>query len=140
MVELRVNGVTKARSEIAPGVNVVPGLYQISINDLVKVEANDSVEILWTGDGDAVLYTLASGVHWTGMYLGSGALTPPMCQFDGQTYEYPGSCRLYYQCPNDGPIEVASCCPGVYSPSAEACISEDEADVGALCPPKDLCS
>merc|ERR1719510_624524 len=34
VVELRVNGVTKARSEIAPGVNVVPGLYQISINDL----------------------------------------------------------------------------------------------------------
>ena len=87
-----------------------------------------------------MLYTQSLGVHWTGEYLGSGALTPPMCEADGVTYEYPGSCRLYYQCPNDGPIEVASCCPGIYSPSAEACISEDEADVGALCAPKDLCS
>ena len=77
MVGLVVNGDAKASSEIAPGANIVVGLYQISLNTLVKLEANDNVEIRWIGDGDAVLYSQAIGVHWTGMYLeSSGAHTP----------------------------------------------------------------
>ena len=51
---------------------------QISLNTLVELEAGDDVEIRWGGAGDAVLYSQAVGVHWTGMHLGpslgSGAL------------------------------------------------------------------
>ena len=78
MVGLVVNDVAKASSEIAPGVNAVVGLYQISLNTLVELEADDNVEIRWIGDGDAVLYSQAIGVHWTGMHMGmmgSGART-----------------------------------------------------------------
>ena len=57
VVELRINDTVKARSEVAPGVNVVAGLYQISLNDLVQVVPGDLVEIRWIGDGDAALFT-----------------------------------------------------------------------------------
>ena len=71
VVGLYVNDAAKAVSEIAPGVNAVAGLYQISLNTLVELEAGDDVEIRWGGAGDAVLYSQAVGVHWTGMHLGS---------------------------------------------------------------------
>ena len=74
MVGLYVNDAAKAVSEIAPGVNAVVGLYQISLNTLVELEAGDYVEIRWGGAGDAVLYSQAVGVHWTGTLLGSSFL------------------------------------------------------------------
>lgn len=133
--------IVKARSIMSSGEYMYDSLYPISINTLVQVEVNDTVRIRWVGTGSTPgeLFAENRDMRWTGMYLGSGVLTPPPCQFDGQTYEFPGSCRLYYQCPNDGPIEITSCCPGLYSPSAGACISEDEANVDAVCAPLDIC-
>ena len=94
------------------------------------------------GDGDdfeTILYSENRETRWTGTYLGRGVPTPPFCQFDGQTHEFPGSCRLYWLCGNDGPIGIESCCPGAYSPSAGTCISEEEADADAVCAPLDVC-
>ena len=132
--------IVKARSYVSPGIYNTH--CPTSISTIVQVEANDTVRIRWMGDADdfdAVLFSENRDTRWTGTYLGSGVPTPPPCQFDGQTYEFPGSCRLYYLCPDDGPIEITSCCPGIYSPSTGTCISEDEADVGALCASLDIC-
>ena len=115
-------------------------LQPISINALVQVEANETVQIEFDGDGGSTLFSVSRNIRWTGTYLGSGVPTPPMCEYDGQTYEFPGSCRLYYLCPNDGPIEITSCCPGgVYSPSVGGCVSEEEAEFESLCAPLDIC-
>ena len=77
VVGLFVNDVPKASTEIAPGINAVVGLYQISLNNLVELETGDNVELRWTGTENAVLYSQAIGVHWTGMmYSASGAFTP----------------------------------------------------------------
>ena len=65
VVELRVNDVTVARSDVAPGLNVALGLYQISINDLVQVEAGDAVEINWVADGDAGEHTHMTSDFWS---------------------------------------------------------------------------
>merc|ERR1712117_201280 len=64
VVELRVNDAAVARSEVAPGVNAVTGLYQISLNDLVNVEEGDTVEIQWISSGDA-------GTHYPSFCLKS---------------------------------------------------------------------
>merc|ERR1712038_398403 len=138
-IKLQINDTVKVRSIVTPGEGTIDGFFPISINALVQVEPYDTIRIIWEGEGDAVLFATDRETHWSGTYLGPGVPTAPMCQFDGQTYEFPGSCRLYWKCPNDGPIEIASCCPGAYAPSAQACIDEDEADVDAICAPLDIC-
>ena len=80
----------------------------------------------------------SEGTHWTGVYLGSGALPLPDCEYPGQTLEYPGSCRIYYICMGDLGAGVRSCCPGLYSPTEHACISEEEADVENICHSEDV--
>ena len=94
----------------------------------------------WSGengvdlDSDANKYT-----HFTGQFLGSGNLTPPECEFTGQTFEYPGSCRKYYLCLTDGTIELNDCCPnGVFDPVEETCIPE-LSDGSDLCNNDDTC-
>ena len=134
--------IVKARSYVSPGIYNTHS--PTSISTIVQVEANDVVRIRWMGDADdfdAVLFSENRDTRWTGTYLGSGVPTPPDC-YDG-TYEFPGSCRLYYLC-REGSISIESCCPGIFSPSPGAggngtCIAEDEADVGDLCAPLDIC-
>merc|ERR1712027_258388 len=60
---------------------------------------------------------------------------PPECEFTGQTLPFPDSCRKYYECLADGSWGEFSCCPGVYDPVLDACISE--ADGAALCSEND---
>ena len=141
-VYLVVDGATKVRSFVDPrGDAPATGYFPLSMNILQQLEAGDIVTVEWYGNSDEYLYTTGQHItHWTGTYVGSGTPALPECQFVGQTFEYPGSCRLYYLCQSDGTIEVMSCCPDIFSPSAEACITEAEADVDFLCHSEDVCA
>ena len=55
----------------------------------------------------------------------------------GQTFEYPGSCRKYFYCLEDGTSLVFDCCPGVYNPVQDACVPEEVG--GELCSEDDVC-
>lgn len=144
-VDLKVDGQTVSRAYVDPGLEATEetsGWYPMSLNTLQQLEAGQSVTIEWTGR-DSSTYIFedeARYTHFTGAYMGSGLPTPPACEFSGQTFEYPGSCRLYYVCGVDGSIAVADCCPGVYSPYLKPppCVSEDEAP--SICNSEDVCS
>merc|ERR1711934_130961 len=56
---------------------------------------------------------------------------PPDCEYTGQTLPYPESCRKYYECLADSTWMVFDCCPGVYDPTSDACVSEEVG--GDLC-------
>ena len=142
-IYLKVNGEIRGISFVLPQLDTA-GYYPLSMNVLQQLEAGDTVTIEFVSrlnvDGGR-LYSTSPDIttHWTGTYMGSGSPALPECQFVGQTFEYPGSCRLYYLCQSDGTIEVMSCCPDIFSPSAEACIAEEEADVEFLCHSADVC-
>ena len=64
---------------------------------------------------------------------------PPECEGNaGQTFEYPGSCRDYFLCLEDGTSVVYSCCPKVYNPNQDSCVPEEVG--GDLCSEDDVCS
>ena len=74
------------------------------------------------------------------MYLGLGTPELPECEYPGQMFQYPGSCRKYWLCLADGTVEVQDCCPDVYLPDAEACLSEDLIVVDTVCHSEDMCA
>ena len=138
-VYLKVDGQTAAKTAMNPRYNE-SGSFSVSINTLQQLDAGQVVTIEYSGFNGTLLEAYSSkDVHWTGTYIGSGTPALPECEFVGQTIEYPGSCRLYYLCQSDGTLEIMSCCPDIFSPSAEACISEEEADVEFLCNSEDVC-
>ena len=109
----------------------------ISMNTLQELRNGQNISITWSGNGGASLDGGGHHVHFTGEYVASSELAPPQCEYTGQTFEYPGSCRMYYLCLADGTIELNDCCPGVFNPIEETCISEDAAEY--LCNEEDTC-
>ena len=84
-----------------------------------------------TATTDTTATTTAAATADTTTATSADTTTPPECEFNGQTLPYPDSCRKYYYCLQDGTTGVFDCCPGVYNPSEEACVPEEEA--GELC-------
>ena len=139
-VRIRVDGSYAAISYLNPDGGAT-GRFPISINTLQQLEAGQIVTIEWTGYNGAYLYSGSSEwIHWTGTYMQSGTIVPPACEYTGQTFEYPGSCRKYWLCLADGSIDVFDCCPDVYVPDAEACLSEDLIIVDTICHSEDVCA
>merc|ERR1719264_967992 len=117
------------------------GQFDLSINSIQNLGADQSVTIESVVTGYSGLIDNADKyTHWTGMYLGLGSVVPPLCEYPGQTFQYPGSCRQYWLCQVDGSVEVEDCCPDVYVPDAEACLSEDLVVVDAVCHSEDVCA
>ena len=56
---------------------------------------------------------------------------PPECEYTGQTLANPLSCRKYYECLADGSWGEFNCCPNVFNPDLETCVTEEEG--GELC-------
>ena len=119
----------------------------VSINTLQELRSGQNISIAWGASGGASLDGGGHHIHFTGEYVASSALAPPQCETTGQTFEYPGSCRMYYLCLTAGNITFASlqnCCEynspdlAVWDPILEACIPED--DGGYLCNDEDICS
>merc|ERR1712150_326355 len=77
--------------------------------------------------------------HWTGVYMGPPTPAIPECEYVGQVFEFPGSCRDYYYCGSDGAVSKNSCCPDVFVAEAEARLSEDLVVLGEICPSEDVC-
>ena len=109
----------------------------VSINTLQELRSGQNVSIAWGATGGTSLESGGHYIHFTGEYVASSALAPPQCDYTGQTFEYPGSCRMYYLCLADGTIELNNCCPDVFEPILETCIPED--DGGYLCNDEDAC-
>ena len=125
--------------DIVASARVLNGYYQdydsISINTLQELNAGQLISVKWGGTG--ILDAGSNHVHFTGEYVASSTVAPPECEYTGQTFEYPGSCRKYYLCLADGTVELNNCCPDVFDPIGETCISED--DGGYLCNDEDTC-
>ena len=112
------------------------GIFMVSIDTIQALEVGQNVSITWSGTGG--LYSDPSiPIHFTGHNLASSTLVPPQCEYTGQTFEYPGSCRKYYLCRADGTIELNDCCPGVFDPVGESCIPDE--DGSYLCNDVDTC-
>ena len=140
-VDLKVDGQIVAKSRVDRNGDGNSGVSAISLNTVQPLYAGQNVTVEWSGyNGAYILGDESKGTHWTGVYLGSGTLPLPDCQYPGQTLEYPGSCRFYYICMADGLVGVRSCCPGLYSPTDHVCVSEDEADVENICHSEDVCT
>ena len=114
----------------------------LSINTLQQLQVGQNVTIEFEPSDGAYLFGSADELytHWTGTYMQPGAVAPPECQYTGQTFEYPGSCRKYWICKADGTVDLFDCCPDVYVPDAEACLSEDVVVVDAVCHSEDVCA
>ena len=141
-VGLRVDGILVAVTEVKLLDDNSLGFVPLSINTLQQLQVGQNVTIEFgSNSGGAYLYdNIFKYTHWTGTYMQSGAVVPPECQYTGQTFEYPGSCRKYWLCLADGTVDVFDCCPDVYVPDAEACLSEDVVVVDALCHSEDVCA
>jgi len=117
--------------------------FMVSIDTLQVLEAGQSVSIQWSGTGGAYLYSdVNTYIHFTGHYVTSSQLVPPQCEYTGQTFEYPGSCRKYYLCLADGTIELNDCCPDVFGPLDHSKVGETcvpEGDGGYICNDDDTC-
>ena len=139
-VDLKVDGQIVAKSRVDRNGQANEGVSALSLNTIQPLYGQ-TVTIEWSGyNGAYILGDGSKGTHWTGVYLGSGTRPLPDCEFPGQTLEYPGSCRFYYICMSDGLVGVRSCCPALYSPTDNVCISEDEVDVENICPSEDVCT
>ena len=114
------------------------GQFTVSLNTIQRLNAGQNVTMEW--DGSGYIYDSSRRTHWTGEFLGSGVPLPPACEFTGQTFEYPGSCRKYWLCLADGTVDVFDCCPDVYVPDAQTCLSEDLVIVDAVCHSEDVCT
>ena len=94
-IRIKVDGITAAISYANPD-NGATGRSTLSISTIQQLEVGQNVSIVWTGHKDAYLYSNNNKyTHWTGAYMGSGTVAPPECDYTGQTFEYPGSCRKY---------------------------------------------
>ena len=109
------------------------------MNTIQEVNGGQNVTIEW--DGYGFIYGSNSKYsHFTGEYLGNAGPFPPVCEYPGQTFQYPGSCRQYWLCESDGTVDVLDCCPDVYLPDADACVSEDVVVVDSVCHSEDMCA
>merc|ERR1712154_410091 len=112
----------------------------MSLNTIQELDVGQTVTIEWTGYNGAYIYDNSDHyTHWAGEYLGPSVPSLPECQSEGQTFEYPGSCREYYQCDSNLVASKMSCCPDVWVVEAEACLPEDLVTVEELCPSEDVC-
>ena len=112
--------------------------FMVSIDTLQALEVGQHVSIQWAARDGAKLHSSSNfPVHFTGHNMASSTLVPPQCEYTGQTFEHPGSCRKYYLCLADGTIELDDCCPDVFDPVGETCIPEE--DGGNLCNDVDTC-
>ena len=142
---LKVDGVTAAAARIEGDpyeFQGTHGYFSMAINTIQEVNAGQSVTLEWDNlGGDGQIYSNAHNAtaHFTGEYLGNKDPSPPVCEYPG-TFQYPGSCRQYWACQSDGTTEIGNCCPGVYLPDAEACISEDVVIVESVCHSEDICA
>ena len=120
------------------GNSYVTRYFMVSLNTLQILNVGQRVNIQWDGNDGAYLRSNANSfVHFTGHNIASSTLVLPQCEYTGQTFEYPGSCRKYYLCLADGTIELDDCCPDVFDPVGEICVSEE--DEGNLCNDVDTC-
>ena len=140
LISLKIDGQSVARQYVKVDDDTSAHFFP-SITTMQHLATGQDVTIEFEGHDGTFLVDAGGYKHnrWSGSYLGPGTPALPECQFVGQTFEYPGSCRLYYLCLSDGTIGTMSCCPGIYSPSAKACISEEEGDVDFLCNASDVC-
>ena len=122
-------------------------VFTLSLNTIQELGVGQLLTVEWEGANGAYLsegsklYSTNRAkkyTHFTGQLLGSAALSPPQCEFTGQTFEYPGSCRKYYICLADGTVELADCCPDVYNPIEKSCVSEADGS-WYLCNDEDNC-
>ena len=115
-----------------------------TMNTIQHVTAGQNITITWYGDDEGNRYIMSAtenkSSHFTGEYLGNTGPTPPECEFPGQTFQYPGSCRQYWLCQTDGTVDIMDCCPDVYLPDADACVSEDLVIVDSICHSEDICA
>ena len=113
-------------------------IFMVSIDTFQELEAGQIVSIQWANSEGAYLYSnINTHVHFTGHKLASATLVPPQCEYTGQTFQYPGSCRKYYLCLADGTMELGDCCPDVFDPAGEVCVPEE--DGSHLCNDVDAC-
>ena len=136
-VGLKVNGNTVANIYVRwPEGNYIP----ISLTSIQKLEAGQTVTIEYFSESSSGLgYDETGTTNWSGMYLGSSILTPPTCEYAGQTFPYPGSCRKHYRCKSNNTTEVVDCCPNVYVHDAGSCLSKNYVNVDSLCNRDDNC-
>lgn len=146
-VRLKIDGVEVAEMYVAPGLtddaqNPNYGYYPISLTTIQEAEINSLITIEFNSNDCIYLFDTSyyKYTHFTGKFLGN--LTPPLpnCEFPGQTFQYPGSCRQYWLCQSDSTVDILDCCPDFYVPDAEACLGEDEVVVDSICPADDTCN
>ena len=114
--------------------------FDMTMNTIQHVTAGQSITLEWYGDGKPFGSTQNKYSHFTGEYLGNTGPTPPECEYPDQTFQYPGSCRKYWLCQSDGTVDILDCCPDVYLPDADACVSEDLVIVDSICHSEDTCA
>ena len=112
----------------------------MTINSLQSVTVGQTVTIEFSGaEGGDISGTDYKYTHWTGVYMGPSTPAIPECEYVGQVFEFPGSCRDYYYCGPDGTVSKNSCCPDVFVAEAQACLPEDLVVVEEICPSEDAC-
>ena len=111
---LLVDDVIAARSYMDADVQTTSD-FMMSMNTIQEVNAGQIVTIEW--DGDGVISGAAKYAHFTGEYLGNTGPSPPVCEYPGQTFQYPGSCRQYWICQSD--VRRPQSSPGLSPPSPE---------------------
>ena len=145
-VYLIIDGIPVAYSYVGDS-DIQTNSYQtMSINTIQSVAVGQTVTLEWTpGGGDPFLYgNIDKPTHWSAVYLGPSTPPVPECEYAGQVFEYPGSCRDYYQCGADGSVSKLSCCPGNVFVEEEAftkivCVPEDFIDIDEVCHSEDTC-
>ena len=142
-VSLNIDGTAAATTGVDPNpIGDTYGLFTMSLNSMHMLEAGQtiSIELSVNGYGRLNDYNGDHFTHWTGEFLGTGIPSLPECEYPGQTFQYPGSCRKYWLCQSDGTVDLLDCCPDVYVPDAETCLSEEFVVVDAICNSEDICT
>ena len=134
-----MDGIIVATSYTNPPHDGSASYLTTTINSLQSVTVGQTVTIEVTFYGGAYIADYPGSTHWTGVYMGPSTPAIPECQYVGQVFEFPGSCRNYYYCGSDRTVSKNSCCPGVFVAEAEACLPEDLVNVGEICPSEDVC-
>ena len=112
--------------------------FMLSIDTIQTLRVGQTVSLRWEGSDPVYLFSnINAYVHFTGHKLAPFTVALPKCSYTGQTFEFPGSCRKYYLCLADGSVELEDCCPDVFDPIREICVSEE--DGGDLCSDNDTC-
>jgi len=140
-IYLKVDGTIVANSFTNPTDDGTASWFTMSLNTVQDLQVGQTVTIEWVGGNGASIVDdpPTHRTHWTGEYLGPSMPTPPECQSEGQTFEYPGSCRDYYLCDSNLVASKTSCCPDIYVAEAEACLPEEMVTLGEICPSEDTC-